>query len=468
MLIAKTLTYYKRRDVQEAIVEHALDKEVAVLFRKGFGKRPEVLQYPTDVLSFAQRGALSFHCSEELWLNPAQLSSDLKQSELEALRKGWDLVLDIDCPVFQYSKIFALHAVKFLQALGVKHLTIKFSGNKGFHIGLAFQAFPKKIQGVETVKLYPELPRKIARFVLDKVKHSVAREILRLEGSVTRIASLTGFKPEEILVKTSNDSLLNIEKFLTIDTLLISSRHLYRMPYSFHEKSGLVSVPIPLKELQSFERQLASPENVQVQEVFINRKTDFEEARFLVLQALDHKPELVQESGQDFQDLAGKTIKTTKTGFEGLKQGLGLKTSSTAIPKQHFPPCIKKGLQGLPDGRKRFLFILINFLRSINYEFSSIESIVWDWNKKNPEPLRESYVKSQLNYAKKHSPVLPPNCDRHDYYKDINICNPDSLCKLIKNPVNYALKSFNAAVRSKSKVKLKNEKSKKRKRVAKK
>ena len=39
-------------------------------------------------------------------------------------------------------------------------------------------------------------------------------------------------------------SKLDVEKFLEIDTVLISSRHLYRMPYSLHEKSGLVSLPI--------------------------------------------------------------------------------------------------------------------------------------------------------------------------------------------------------------------------------
>ena len=49
-----------------------------------------------------------------------------------------------------------------------------------------------------------------------------------------------------------------IEKFdmnvlMDIDTLLISSRHLYRAPYSFHEKSGLISVPIDQDKILEFE-----------------------------------------------------------------------------------------------------------------------------------------------------------------------------------------------------------------------
>jgi len=36
---------------------------------------------------------------------------------------------------------------------------------------------------------------------------------------------------------------------------------------------------------------------------------------------------------------------------------------------------------------------------------------------------------------------MPPNCDKN-HYKDLNICQPDSLCRKIKNPLNYAVKKF--------------------------
>jgi hypothetical protein len=35
-------------------------------------------------------------------------------------------------------------------------------------------------------------------------------------------------------------------------------------------------------------------------------------------------------------------------------------------------------------------------------------------------------------------PIMPPNCS--EFYKGVGVCSPDSLCKLIKNPVNYVVK----------------------------
>ena len=63
------LKYYKRPEIQKAIVNAASDKEIAVRFGpKGYGRRPDTLSYPKDVLEFAKKGVTSFHCSEELWV----------------------------------------------------------------------------------------------------------------------------------------------------------------------------------------------------------------------------------------------------------------------------------------------------------------------------------------------------------------------------------------------------------------
>ena len=62
--LSTSLKYYKREDVQKAIVEHGTDKEVAARFNDKFGKRPDTLTYPSDVLELAKQGATSFHCSE--------------------------------------------------------------------------------------------------------------------------------------------------------------------------------------------------------------------------------------------------------------------------------------------------------------------------------------------------------------------------------------------------------------------
>src|SRR3989344_7190915 len=87
---------------------------------------------------------------------------------------------------------------------------------------------------------------------------------------------------------------LNADSFLAIDTILISSRHLYRMPYSLHEKSGLVSLPLDPDKVLEFEKSLAQPEKVlRPLFTFLGRKVQGESARRLLAQALDFevKPE---------------------------------------------------------------------------------------------------------------------------------------------------------------------------------
>src|SRR3989344_1656087 len=109
------LKYYKRKEIEDAIVDHARDKEIGVRFGDSFGKRPDTLTYPREVLELALKNATSFHASEERWSNPLALDSALPKKELDNLRIGWDLVLDIDCKIFEYSRICADLIVKFLR-----------------------------------------------------------------------------------------------------------------------------------------------------------------------------------------------------------------------------------------------------------------------------------------------------------------------------------------------------------------
>ena len=91
-----SLSHYKRADIQEEILANAKDREVAARFNDNFSKRPDILRHPSDVLELAKQGATSFHASEELWKNPLQLDPSMKSHELDSLRNGWDLVIDIN------------------------------------------------------------------------------------------------------------------------------------------------------------------------------------------------------------------------------------------------------------------------------------------------------------------------------------------------------------------------------------
>lgn len=411
------LKYYKRKDVQEAIVAEARDREIGVCFGKNrFGKRPDVLHYPQDVIELVKRGATSFHCSEERWSNPLTLGPELKQNDLNDLRIGWDLILDIDCKELEYSKIAGKLIVDALQHHDIKSLSVKFSGNHGFHIAVPFESFPETVNGKETRLMFPDGPKRIAKYLQHMIKDPLARMLLA-NASLTTLAKNCGKSVTDLMKNGTFDPFAIVD----IDTILISSRHLYRMAYSFNEKSGLVSIPIEPEQIMDFEKSSAEPENVIVKKSFIDVAADKNDARRLFMQAHDFTP--VEEE------------KKNKTGTKG-----DFTASETMIPEEFFPPCIRRIDQPLEDGKKRALFILINFLQSCGWSPDDIEAHVYAWNDRQPDKLREVYVKGQLRYVKMNKRVkLPPNCNNQGYYQDLMLCRPDNFCKRIKNPANYAM-----------------------------
>jgi len=430
------LRYYKRKDIQEAMVEHCRDKEIGVRYGEGFGKRPDILNYPKEVIELVIQGATSFHCSEERWGNPLELGSEIKKKEMEELREGWDLLLDIDCKIFEYSKICAVLVIRFLRYCGVKDVSCKFSGGKGFHIGVPFEAFPKRIKGMETRLLFPEAPKKIALYVKENIKEELGRMILELErGDFGKVKEKTGFDKEIIRFEKNEfgDKVakLNVEPFLEIDTILIAPRHLYRMPYSFHDKSGLVSVVIEPDKVEEFEKKMAIPEKIKVSGLkFLDREVEEESGGRLLLQALDFE---VKGEERDYSDKV--------KDFEEIK-------IESPIKEEFFPPCVGLMLEGLDDGRKRAVFCLMNFLGKVGWNRKEIEEFLLKWNKeRNKESLRENLILGQLNYFK--GDKLPPNCDNDGYYKAIGVCKPAGLCRKIKNPVNYAILKWKWSLREK-------------------
>jgi len=416
--IGTVLRHYKRKEIQDEMVAAGTGREVAVKYGdKGFGKRPDVLNYPKDVIEFAKQYATSFHVSEEHWSNPLNLSPELKKEELEDLRSGWDLVLDIDCLYWEYSKMTAHLLVQALKQHGVKSISCKFSGNKGFHLGVPFQAFPVLLHNKPTKEFFPEGAKRIAFYLTDVIRKPLSKEILK-SNTVEDIKNTTG-KPFNEIIK---DKQFNPYSVIEIDTLLISSRHLYRMPYSLHEKSGLSSVPIDPEKVLDFDKKTAEPDNVKLSKFrFLDTsKTQENEAKNLILQAFDFK-------------IPEEKIKTRDYDRE-------FETLTEAIPADFFPPCMHNILNGLEDGRKRSMFILINFLSNVGYEYDKIDEILHEWNKRNKEQLREVVLKGQVRYRKTaKAKVLPPNCNNLSYYKNFGVCTPDNFCPRIKNPVNYAV-----------------------------
>ena len=242
--------------------------------------------------------------------------------------------------------------------------------------------------------------------------------------------------PEVVNDIMEEDGSLNPYKIMTIEENW-SVRHLFRAPYSLNEKTWLVSVPLTMDKLENFEIDHARMENVDASIGFLDKWREGE-AEDLVLEVLDW------DASRERVSIKARRITVDKSHVTAGR-------ATAKVSEQFFPPCIKKGLEGLEDGRKRFLFILINFLKLMKWSNDEIQALVDEWNqKKNKEPLRDSYVRAQLKYAfKKHEAYVTPNCDNKDYYLDIGLCVPDKLCERIRNPVTYALKRAEKATLAK-------------------
>lgn len=420
MLLSRTLRFYKRDDVRRRLREHAKDREIAVRYDEYFGKRPDTIEYTDDVLEFAKDGAVSFHCSEERWANPTSLRSGISKDEMNDLRTGWDLLLDIDCDHYPYSRVAAHHLVKIIQDHGVSAVTAKFSGNSGFHIGVPFEAFPSRIRGRRSTELFPEAPRRISAYLASRLYPIVREAVKDMEdGDLQTISDKTGVEPS-VLIGGEED--LVVPAFLEIDTVAIAPRHLYRMPYSFHEKSGLISQPVKPENILSFERLDAKPEKADLSISFLDRDVEEGDAENLIIQAYDHDIGKGQEEEQ----------RKTDESFEPPED---------AIAREHFPPTIKRILEGLSDGRKRAAFTLCNFLQCVGWAHQQIEQELYEWNERNDPPLKDVYIKNQLKQAKKQKEPIPPHNYPHggtSYYKDLGVYEPDNFTENVKNPVQYA------------------------------
>ncbi len=431
------LQFYSRKDVQRKILDASKYREVSFKFgEKGFGKRPDILQFENDILELAKQGVTSFHISEERWSDPLELSTGMSRKELNDLRIGWDLILDIDGPL-EFSKMTSSLVIEALRFYDIDNLTVKFSGNKGFHIAVPFEFFPDEVKGQKIKDWFPEGPRKIASYLNKIIKDKLSAKMFSTY-SIQEILNISGKQESEVL---DENGLFNPFSVVDIDTILISSRHMFRAPFSFNEKSGLVSIPIHPDDVMKFEKEWAKPENVRFDIDFLS--TDkISDASKLILQAFDMEDEEIIKIKRNEilqKEISPGEIKSYIGGELGSREFV---IPSEPINADCFPPCILKIMSGIPeDGRKRALFILINFLKGCGWNIEKIKDFVLNvWNKNNYEPLKDGYIISQLSWHQRQSKnILPPNCTNKAYYQDMRFCSKDSFCSKFKNPVNYAI-----------------------------
>ncbi len=484
--------YYSKPEIQKAIYDFSKNREISPRYFDGFGKRPDSFQYPNDIFEMAKKGATSFHCSEELWQDPLKIVTGMNALQLNEIRIGWDLLIDIDCPYFDYSKKAAQAIISVFEEHGIKNIGLKFSGSKGFHILLPWKAFPKQIAGEETKNLFPELPRKLVSYIRFKseekmkeilpedfykqfenskikkgIKCNSCKELANEYQQVIHFCPKCSRKEYRKLIPddkkvykcpdcraefnvldsktifecrkcniTSEKNPTNFSRnvevdlfdLMGLDLVLVSPRHLFRMPYSLHEKTALASIVLDKNQLKDFDLKNANPLKVSVKNFMPDSIEN--EAEKLVREALDWCKEHEIKQGNQSEKVSGK--------YSDFKPII-LKN----ITDNQFPPCVKKILKGVSDGRKRSLFVLLNLFRSIGMDREELEKKIYEWNKKNEVPLKEGYIISQLKWSYSRKPIMPQNC--REFYQGIGVCQPDNLCNSIKNPVNYTIrKNFNS------------------------
>jgi hypothetical protein len=350
------------------------------------------------------------------------------------------------------------------------------SGSKGFHLIVPWASFPEEVDGIKTKDMFPEWPRAIAEYVDYLIKDKLNEEILMMTkpnekiefeyiytptGEIaiqdtiseyvcdhchTQMVSMVPVKSkrkimrcnvcnsamskikEEIVFFASNKdnskkNPKNFEKKLktsslidSVDIILVAPRHLFRAPYSLHEKTALCSVVLNPEEILNFVPSDADPLKVKLRDFYpVPLK---EESRKLLLNALDW--------------VEKKQEKTKK--YDGKELDL----SGVKISTRLFPPTINKILEGIKsDGRKRALGILVSFFSSLNLPKDYIDEKIFEWNKKNHVPLKEGYIRSQIEWSLKNK-RLPPNYDK-PVYRDLGVLVPH---EGFKNPINFTVREI--------------------------
>ena len=500
---AITRIYYSNPKIQEAMLKFSTNREVVPRYFEGFGKRPDSIQYPSDILELVNRGATSFHASEELWNDPLKINSDMPQRDINELRKSWDLLIDIDSPFLDCSKIAARLIIAALEHHGIKNYGIKFSGSKGFHIIVSGKAFPGELNGLITKDMFPEWPRAISEYLMNYIRidyNKMAAEILTNFDAIKQRTNLTkeelmevyctlSNKPAKkgIIVKLKcsdcgleierkdikltkrklrclnekclgffevadeseyyyceytkdpNNSKLQLssdkypeyfqkvkgvsaEKVAALDLVLVAPRHLFRMPYSLHEKTSLSSVVLTKEQIENFSPRDANPFSVKILDYL--PKSEEDEAKKLLSAAIDWK-----------KDHSAEEEKISSKKYSNYE-----KIDVSGVSEEMFPAPIKKLLLGLEEGKKRGLFVLLTFLKSLNFNAEYINNKIREWNKLNKPPLREGYVKSQIDWhLKQKKQILPPNYNNDNFYKDLKLIDK----KLdAKNPIVEVLRKI--------------------------
>lgn len=167
--------------------------------------------------------------------------------QINSQKPDW-LVVDFDAGKevdFSQTKRVVREAFQILTHYGLVP-KIKFSGSRGFQIWLVFESheLPKEYTPKKLTTERRE--RNYFSFYSDAVRFLGARVAEKVPNLTTCVTAGKEERADKIL----------------LDASIIKPMGDVRAPYSMHVKTGLISVPVGIKELEKFEPEMAEPELV--------------------------------------------------------------------------------------------------------------------------------------------------------------------------------------------------------------
>jgi hypothetical protein len=337
------LKWYGGRDIQDALLVQLEGREVWVSAHNYASPRPRVANSASELLSVIPRGRLcSIYASVESFHDPLLLPAEKPDS----LRTSWDFVLDIDSSEgIEEARRCTKSIVGLLSEYGLQCVRVKFSGRRGFHIIVDGEAFDCFSTREEFLRAYPTVPSQVARFVIAALRPSDRRGI-------------------------------------EVDTSMYAPRHLIRIAYSLHHKTGLASLPVEPSSLDQFNIEAMKPRNdIDVDWHWLQAKAKPMEASTLL-------------------DYVIKWLQRTQSNRVGMRV---LNRSRIVGPRRSArnPPCVealsKEGFSKRLEGhRNRVLYAVLSGIRRLNFAITPEE--LEELNFRSERPLPERELRYQIRY----------------------------------------------------------------------
>jgi len=209
--LRRIMEYYTREDVQQAMFQYAQGRQVTIL--RLFKPLFSALRQPEDVLHLAM-----FCLLQKTGFWPSLHGTISRKQEDESI--VCDFIIELDYKA-DWARCFEMSRpiVQFFKELGLFFL-IKFSGHCSPHIIIPAEAFPQRYTS-------QHMFRGLHKALMNVVRRKVS-------------------KPNYI------------------DMSFHSFNHFLRLAYSLNEQYGLVSVPIPIEQYDTFSPHFAKPGNFTV------------------------------------------------------------------------------------------------------------------------------------------------------------------------------------------------------------